>query len=181
MVMVLTPRSVAIQPPGQTSATAESPEEQVRVPVQITLPYAKPTPLKSATGLARLAPRKNTLAVQNEQGTWDYYTCVLDQSTIGRRFVRIDVPPNILANGIVHIDKIPYHVSVDDILRRRINASESNRANIGSSRAASTSSANSAIPSDQPRPDEAAWIEDRKNADLAWEDQVRALLHVFDS
>lgn len=133
----------------------------------------------SVMSKVRLEPTPNTFAMLN--GTsYDYHRIVLGDLT--GNYVNIDRMPSVINEGYVTYKKNLYFVSYRDFFRRRVNVSHiyqpTNSA--GNTNPLAAPVAQPGVNSDEPRTEDAARNQIDEDADLAWEEQIGALLHSID-
>jgi hypothetical protein len=136
---------------------------------------------------ASLDPIPNTYAIPNGV-LYDYYSI-----KFGERkgdFVEITKLPPTIQEGFVTFQKQLYRVSIRDYLRRRVNVGQPAYVTPTTGNAAGAALTNAAGPapnvvngfcaSGQQGPGSATELQFVKDADVAWEEQVGALLYADD-
>lgn len=143
----------------------------------------------------------NYYVVQNGL-LFDYYPISTKPERNGK-FIFLDVSPPVWKSGVAIIDRIQYDVSVQDIIRRRVNVSKSKQLTRSATNNTSTSS--SSFPGDGKKAgesnigsggssplgevqhpnqlgvDDSIGDEERQAVDLAWDQQVGTLLQTLHS
>lgn len=131
-----------------------------------------------------LEPTKGTLAVENGL-LYDYYSISFGEQQ--GPFVSIKKLPPVFKEGFVTYQKKLYKVGFRDFLRSRVNVGQPahvpaarNADNGNSAASAPPDVAATSGPGNQPRVDSVVELQVQQAADLAFEDQVRALLYAAD-
>lgn len=109
---------------------------------------------------------------------YDYYSMKVSKEPISPSglFHRIEKLPAVLADGLVIFNKKIYAVSRKDLLRRRINVSTEYSIPVQQPVAATTIEPIV----EQPVTHNPAGFEVLEDANVAWDEQVRSLLHAHD-
>lgn len=134
-----------------------------------------------------LEPTSNTFAIQAGM-LYDYYTI-----RFGRKigpYVEIQKLPPVISEGYVTYQKKLFRVTLKDYFRSRVNVEQpaytipTSNTNDGNGSSVPEHSASSVVAASvdlkQPRTESDAGFQVDKAVDLAWEDQIRALLYVED-
>lgn len=116
----------------------------------------------------------------NNVDTWHYYPVKISKEKKGN-FYKLEVAPPVLREGVVCIDKSFIHVPLNDLIRRHINVTRVEPATISNSIKATVSEPKPRLSADKPGSGELVSDEDRKNIDLAFQDQISALHYLEDS
>lgn len=116
----------------------------------------------------------------NNVDTWHYYPVKISKEKKGN-FYKLEVAPPVLREGVVCIDKCFIHVPLNDLIRRHINVTRVEPATITSNTKSTSTPAVIKVPTDQPGSGELVSDEDRKNIDLAFQDQINALHYIENS
>ncbi len=124
--------------------------------------------------------RTQSFIVQNGL-LYDYYSIKVSPTPIkeGKPFHKIEKLPSILADGLVVINKKIYIVSRKDLLRRRINVNnEYHQSTQSQQQPVQEPTVESTVK--QSTVNRALGVEVSEDVNMAWDEQIRTLLHVND-
>lgn len=131
-----------------------------------------------------LEPVTNTFAVQNGM-LWDYYPIKLGDRK-GDYVAIVKLPP-VLKEGYATYQKKLFKVTFKDFLRSRVNvgqpaytAEPGTDDESGSTEQPKLVTVKPAVNSEQCRTDDTFGVQINEAADVAWQEQVRALLYLDD-
>jgi hypothetical protein len=144
--------------------------------------------LDEVIGLVTKPPRSSKPVLETNRDAfilvtglfYDYYPIKLKPISLGDKFIRIEKSPPVLADGLIICNKKVYTITKQELLRRKFNVA--NECPVSTTKHTSTTNTvASASPGLQPGLSETLGDEVAQDVNLAWEEQVGALLYAENS